>query len=348
MKYLITGGCGFLGSNLASEVLRKGEELLIFDNLYRIGSYENLEWLKQQGDFKFVHGDIRNREDIEKIIKEEKPDVIFHLAGQVAMTTSIENPRLDFEVNALGTFNLLDAVRKYSPESIIIYSSTNKVYGDLGWVRYEETETRYIAPDFPNGFPESIPLDFHSPYGCSKGAADQYMLDFCRIYGIRTVVFRHSSMYGGRQFATYDQGWIGWFCLKAIEIKKGLLKEPFTIHGNGKQVRDVLYADDMIELYFKTVENIEKAKGEAFNIGGGMENSLSLLELFSILEKELDIKMRYKKLPWRESDQKVFVADIKRVKKKISWKPIISKHIGIKKMLKWIDMYYSSKRFFDF
>ncbi|WP_022854415.1 GDP-mannose 4,6-dehydratase [Thermodesulfatator atlanticus] len=336
MKYLITGGCGFLGSNLASEVLRKREELIIFDNLYRIGSYENLEWLKQQGDFRFVHGDIRNREDIEKVIKEEKPDVIFHLAGQVAMTTSIENPRLDFEVNALGTFNLLDAVRKYSPESIIIYSSTNKVYGDLGWVRYEETETRYIAPDFPNGFPESIPLDFHSPYGCSKGAADQYMLDFCRIYGIKTVVFRHSSMYGGRQFATYDQGWIGWFCLKAIEIKKGLLKEPFTIHGNGKQVRDVLYADDMIELYFKTIENIEKAKGEAFNIGGGMENSLSLLELFSLLEKELDIKMRYKKLPWRESDQKIFVADIRKAQKLIGWQPKVSKYNGIQKMLEWI------------
>ncbi len=337
MKYFITGSCGFLGSNLASEVLRRGEELIISDNLYRIGSYKNLEWLKQQGDFRFVHGDIRNREDIEKIIKEEKPDVIFHLAGQVAMTTSIENPRLDFEVNALGTFNLLDAVRKFSPESIVIYSSTNKVYGDLEWVRYEETETRYIAPDFPNGFPENIPLDFHSPYGCSKGAADQYLLDFYRIYGIRTVVFRHSSMYGGRQFATYDQGWIGWFCLKAVEIKKEILKEPFTIHGNGKQVRDVLYADDMIDLYFKTVEKIDKAKGQVFNIGGGMENSLSLLELFKMLEEMLDIKMRYKKLPWRESDQKVFVADIRKAQKLIGWQPKVNKHDGIKKMLKWIE-----------
>jgi len=337
MKYLITGGCGFLGSNLASEVLKKGEELIIFDNLYRIGSYKNLEWLRQQGDFRFIHGDIRNREDIEKVIKEDKPNVIFHLAGQVAMTTSIKNPRLDFEVNGLGTFNLLDTVRKFSPESIVIYSSTNKVYGDLEWVRYEETEKRYIAPDFPNGFPESIPLDFHSPYGCSKGAADQYMLDFYRIYGIRTVVFRHSSMYGGRQFATYEQGWIGWFCLKAVEIKKRILKEPFTIHGNGKQVRDVLYADDMIDLYFKTVEKIEKANGQVFNIGGGMENSLSLLELFKMLEEMLDIKMNYRRLSWRESDQKLFVADVSKVQKLIGWQPKVNKHEGIKKMLEWIE-----------
>jgi len=229
MKYLITGGCGFLGSNLASEVLRRDEELIIFDNLYRIGSFSNLEWLKTQRDFKFIHGDIRNREDIENLIRQEKPDVIFHLAGQVAMTTSIQNPRLDFEVNALGTFNLLDSVRKFSPESIVVYSSTNKVYGDLEWVNYGETETRYIAPEFPNGFPENMPLEFHSPYGCSKGSADQYMLDFYRIFGIKTVVFRHSSMYGGRQYSTYDQGWIGWFCLKAVETKKGILKEPFTI-----------------------------------------------------------------------------------------------------------------------
>ncbi|KAA0257629.1 NAD-dependent epimerase/dehydratase family protein [Deferribacter autotrophicus] len=337
MKYLITGGCGFLGSNLASEVLKKGDELVIFDNLYRLGSYQNLKWLKNQGEFRLIHGDIRNREDIERLIKEEKPDVIFHLAGQVAMTTSIQNPRLDFEVNTLGTFNLLDSVRKFSPDSIVIYSSTNKVYGDLEWVRYEETETRYIAPEFPSGFHENIPLEFHSPYGCSKGSADQYMLDFYRIYGIKTVVFRHSSMYGGRQFSTYDQGWIGWFCLKAVEIKKGILKEPFTIHGNGKQVRDVLYADDMINLYFKTIENIESVKGEVFNIGGGMENSLSLIELFKLLEEMLDIKMEYKQLPPRESDQKVFVADIIKAEKLIGWKPEISKKVGIKRMVNWIN-----------
>ena len=340
MKYLITGGCGFLGSNLASEILKRNEELVIFDNLYRMGSYLNLEWLKMQGEFKFVHGDIRNREDVETLIKQEKPDIIFHLAGQVAMTTSIQNPRLDFEVNALGTFNLLDSVRKFSPDTIVIYSSTNKVYGDLEWVKYEETDTRYVAIDFPNGFPENIPLDFHSPYGCSKGAADQYMLDFYRIYGIKTVVFRHSSIYGGRQFSTYDQGWIGWFIQKAVEIKQGKLKEPFTISGNGKQVRDLLYVSDVVELYLKAVSKIDNIKGEVFNVGGGIKNSLSLLELFSFLEQELDIKMTYTKLFPRKSDQKVFVADLSKTKKLIGWEPKISKEEGIKNMIEWVISVY--------
>ena len=335
MKYLITGGCGFMGSNLSAEVLKRKEELIIFDNLYRYGSYQNLEWLKSQGEFKFIHADIRNANDIEKVIKDVKPDVIFHLAGQVAMTTSIDNPRFDFEVNALGTLNLLESVRKYTPESIVIYSSTNKVYGDLEWVRYKETETRYITPDFPNGFNESLRLDFHSPYGCSKGAADQYMLDYARMFGLKTVVFRHSSMYGGRQFATYDQGWVGWFCQKAIETKKGILKKPFTISGNGKQVRDVLHADDVIKLYFKTMENINKAKGQAFNIGGGMGNSLSLLELFDFLERELDVRLSYTKLPWRASDQKVFVADIAKAKNLIGWQPKVSLEEGIVKTYQW-------------
>ena len=335
MKYLITGGCGFMGSNLSAEVLKRKEELIIFDNLYRYGSYQNLEWLKSQGEFKFIHADIRNANDIEKVIKDVKPDVIFHLAGQVAMTTSIDNPRFDFEVNALGTLNLLESVRKYTPESIVIYSSTNKVYGDLEWVRYKETETRYITPDFPNGFNESLRLDFHSPYGCSKGAADQYMLDYARMFGLKTVVFRHSSMYGGRQFATYDQGWVGWFCQKAIETKKGILKKPFTISGDGKQVRDVLHADDVIKLYFKTIENINKAKGQAFNIGGGIENSLSLLELFDFLERELDVRLSYTKLPWRASDQKVFVADIAKAKNLIGWQPKVSLEEGIVKTYQW-------------
>ncbi len=336
MRYLITGGCGFLGTNLSSEVLRRNEELFIFDNLSRTGAIENLAWLRSLGDFQFIHSDIRNSNDVERVIKDTKPDVIFHLAGQVAMTTSIENPRMDFEINALGTFNLLEAVKEYSPESIIIYSSTNKVYGDLEWVRYEEGETRYTTPDFPNGFDESIPLNFSSPYGCSKGAADQYMLDYARIFGLRTVVFRHSSMYGGRQFATYDQGWIGWFCQQAIETKKGILKTPFTISGTGKQVRDVLHADDMRRLYFKTVESIDKAKGQVFNVGGGIQNSLSLLELFEILEKELHVKLSYTKLPWRISDQRVFVADVNNAKEIIAWKPDINKIKGIRMMLEWL------------
>lgn len=335
MKYLITGGCGFLGSNIASEVLKQGHDLVIFDNLYRFGSYQNLEWLRTQGDFEFIHSDIRNTNDVERTIKTHKPEVIYHLAGQVAMTTSIADPRMDFEVNVGGSFNLLNAVRLYSPESTIIYSSTNKVYGDLEQFTYRETETRYECIEKPSGFDETVNLDFHSPYGTSKGSADQYMLDFARIYGLKTAVFRHSSMFGGRQFATYDQGWLGWFIQKAIEIKNDTAKEKFTISGNGKQVRDLLYASDCVALYLKAAGTIDTIKGQAFNIGGGIENSSSLLELFHFLEQELDIKMTYKQLPSRESDQRVFVADITKAKKSIEWNVKIFKKEGIKKMIDW-------------
>lgn len=337
MRYLITGGCGFLGSNLAAEVINGGQELFVFDNLFRHGASENLNWLRKRGDFKFYHADIRSSNDVDCVVKEVKPDFIFHLAGQVAMTTSISNPRLDFEINALGSFNVLDAVRKYSPETAVIYSSTNKVYGDLEWTRYEETHTRFVTPEFPNGFPETIQLDFHSPYGTSKGAADQYMLDANRVFGIKTVVFRHSSMYGGRQFATYDQGWIGWFCQQAVATKKGTLKEPFTISGTGKQVRDVLHAEDMITLYMSASENIGSIAGQAFNIGGGMDNSLSILELFSLLEEELDVELNFLRTSPRENDQRLFVANIQKVEKYIQWKPKVSKDVGLRKMLDWIN-----------
>jgi CDP-paratose 2-epimerase (CDP-tyvelose 2-epimerase) len=336
MRYLITGGCGFLGTNIASRILEQGDELIIFDSLYRYGSYQNKEWLGTKGKFVFVYGDIRNINDVEQTIKIYKPDVIFHLAGQVAMTTSIENPRMDFEINAVGSFNLINAVRLYSPDSTVIYSSTNKVYGNLNQYKYKETDTRYECIDRPNGFNEEVALDFHSPYGVSKGSADQYMLDFARIYGVKTAVFRHSSMFGGRQFATYDQGWIGWFVQKAVEIKINTLKEPFTISGNGKQVRDLLYASDCVDLYLMASHKIDEIKGQAFNIGGGIQNSYSLLELFSFLEQELNIKMEYKQLPPRESDQKIFVADINKVKKLIGWEPKISKEEGVKKMIEWV------------
>ncbi len=337
MKILITGGCGFLGSNLAEKVQLSGnDELIVIDDLSRQGSEKNLEWLRGKRDFKFFHTDVRIASDTEKVIARIKPDVIFHLAGQVAMTTSIADPRKDFEINALGTLNVLESVRQSSPESIVVYSSTNKVYGDLEWVKYEEKEKRYVSPQFPEGFPEDITLDFHSPYGCSKGCADQYVLDYHRIFGLKTVVFRHSSMYGGRQFSTYDQGWIGWFCRQALDAKSGKLKEPFTISGTGKQVRDVLYADDMVSLYFSTIKNIDKINGKAFNIGGGMSNSLSLLELFDILEKEVGVKLNYTKLPWRQSDQKIFVADIRKYSGLTGWSPKIDKISGVKKMLQWV------------
>jgi len=337
MKLIITGGCGFLGSNLAAASLERGDDLVILDNLTRSGSEKNLEWLRERGEFGFHREDIRSHDKVSRLIIAEKPDAIFHLAGQVAMTTSIEDPRLDFEVNALGTLNILESVRLHAPEAAVIYSSTNKVYGDLEEYSYSEKETRYVCKEKPDGFNEDTPLEFHSPYGCSKGAADQYMLDFARIFGLRTVVFRHSTMYGGRQFATYDQGWIGWFCQKAVETKMGLLKEPFTISGNGKQVRDVLHGDDMINLYFSTREMIGNVAGEAFNIGGGMENSLSILELFNLLEEFVGAELSYTKLEPRQSDQKVFVADIKKINNLTGWKPEIGSRDGIVRTIEWIE-----------
>lgn len=336
MNILITGGCGFLGSNLASYGISKKYNITIFDNLSRYGSYSNLLWLKELGNFNFIHGDIRNKNDIESIIKQNNFDAIFHLAGQVAMTTSIENPYKDFEINSLGTLNILDSVRKYSKNTHIFYSSTNKAYGDLEQFNYEETDTRYICKEYSNGFPENINLEFHSPYGCSKGAADQYMIDYHRIFNIKTTVFRHSSMYGSRQFATYDQGWIGWFCQKAIE-KKYNKEAIFTISGNGKQVRDILHAKDMIELYYLALENTDKVSGKYYNIGGGMEQSLSLLELFNLLNEILNIKLEYDCKPFRISDQKVFVADISKINKDINWMPKVKAKEGIEEMIYWIE-----------
>ncbi|OGG59104.1 CDP-paratose 2-epimerase [Candidatus Kaiserbacteria bacterium RIFCSPHIGHO2_02_FULL_50_50] len=334
-KYLITGGCGFLGSNLAAEVLRRGDELVVFDSLFRVGSESNLGWLRTLGSFNFVHGDIRNANDVEKLIRTEKPDVIFHLAGQVTMTLSLTDPRRDFETNALGTFNLLEAVRVHSPTTSILYSSTNKVYGDLDSLQYIENEMRYITPDLPKGMTEEISLAFASPYGCSKGSADQYMLDYHKMFGLKTAVFRHSSMYGGRQFSTYDQGWVGWFVEQAVLASMGK-GNIFTISGNGKQVRDVLHADDMVRLYFAASDKMSEIAGQAFNIGGGADQSLSLLELFALLEEKLSTKLTYEKLPPRASDQKVFIADLTKAYKRIGWKPQVSASEGIDRMIEWV------------
>lgn len=337
MKLLVTGGCGFLGCNLAAHAIAQGMEVCVFDSLYRHGAADNLAWLREQGRFEFMHGDIRNANDVERTIRRIRPDQVFHLAGQVAMTTSIENPRMDFEVNVLGTLNVLEAVRQHVPQAGVIYSSTNKVYGDLEQYQYREDATRFVCVDHPRGFDERVPLEFHSPYGCSKGAADQYLLDYHRIHGLNTTVFRHSSMYGGRQFATADQGWIGWFCQVAVESKKGLRKEPFTISGSGKQVRDVLHARDMITLYFKAAAQRDAVAGQVFNIGGGIDNSLSLLELFALLEELLGVSLEYRRLPPRESDQRVFVADIGKASRQFGWGPQVSAREGVTAMLEWVD-----------
>ena len=335
-RILITGGCGFLGSNLASAGIERGHEITVFDNLSRFGASANLEWLKSKNSsLRFVHGDTRVRSDIEGVIRSGEFDAVFHVAGQVAMTASISDPLRDFQTNALGTLNVLDSLRLFSPHTVMIFSSTNKVYGDLEQYTYTENDTRYLCSEFPDGFDESVPLDFRSPYGCSKGAADQYMLDFHRIYGLKTIVFRHSSMYGGRQFATYDQGWIGWFCAKALERKRNPESKPFTISGTGKQVRDILHADDMINLYYSSLEHSDKIAGQVFNIGGTMKQSLSLLELFAMLEEKLHIRMDYEKLPPRISDQKIFVADITKIHNATGWSPKVTADEGINRMLEW-------------
>ncbi len=335
MKYMVTGGCGFLGSNIAAEILKRGDALVVYDNLSRVGGEANLKWLGTFGSFRFLREDTRNFDTLSGVIKAERPDVIYHLAGQVAMTTSIADPRMDLGTNVIGSFNVLESVRLFSPETAILYSSTNKVYGDLEYFTYDETPERYVCREFPDGFDESLHLDFHSPYGCSKGAADQYMLDYARIFKLKTVVFRHSSMYGARQFGTFDQGWISWFVQKAVETQKDN-ETKFTISGNGKQVRDVLHAEDMVRLYLAAADKIDQARGNVFNIGGGIDNSLSLLELFLFLENELGVKLNYTRLPPRESDQKVFVADISKAMRLLGWEPKVSKEGGIRRMIDWI------------
>lgn len=337
MRILINGGCGFLGSNIAAEGIRRGYKITILDNMSRVGAERNKEWLRSIGQYEYVYGDVRIQNDVERVVQNGNFDAVFHLAGQVAMTTSIENPSLDFQINTVGTINTLEAIRKFSPNTAMFYSSTNKVYGDLEQFEYSENETRYICDTYPNGFDEKIPLDFRSPYGCSKGAADQYMLDYHRIYGLKTVVFRHSSMYGGNQFATYDQGWVGWFCQKAYEIKKNPSNKLFTISGNGKQVRDLLNSEDMVRLYYLALSEVDSISGEVFNIGGGMNYSLSLLELFNKLEKIFDIKMKYEVLPPRSSDQKVFVADISKIKNRLNWHPIVTVDEGLERMRAWTE-----------
>jgi CDP-paratose 2-epimerase len=349
-KCLVTGGCGFLGSNIAAHFLVHGSEVVVIDALFREGGPQNLEWLRSldtQQQFHIIKGDLADQALVQSIFEEHGPfDYICHLGGQVAMTTSLSDPRRDLNTNVIGTFNVLEAMRAHSPDALIAYSSTNKVYGDLEDYDYHEGETRYSVANHPNGFDEQTPLDFASPYGCSKGSADQYVRDWNRNYGLKTVVFRHSSIYGGRQFSTFDQGWIGWFCKNALAqaraIKTGAPPTEFTIAGNGKQVRDVLHAQDLIALYQAAYTNREKAAGQIFNIGGGVENSLSLLELFEALRNKLNLNspLALKKLPPRQSDQKWFVADISKAAGLLDWKPQVTASEGLDRMLEWTTSCY--------
>jgi len=230
---------------------------------------------------------------------------------------------------------VLEAVRRFAPQTAIIYASSNKVYGNLDHLDLIESATRYQPRTLQGGVDESTAIEFHTPYGCSKGAADQYMLDYARSFGLHTVVFRHSTIYGGRQFATYDQGWVGWFCRQALESKQHPDRAAFTVSGDGKQVRDLLHVSDAVAAYVAAYEHITDARGQAFNIGGGMENSMSLLELLFFLEKRLEIKLNYAHLPWRASDQKFFVADNSKAARLLHWSPQMAKEQGIEDTLAW-------------
>ncbi len=336
MKFLIIGGLGFLGCNLASRVLLRNENLLILDNFSRNYCKNNLDWLKKQGNLKIYKEDIRNSKKLNHIIKKVQPDVIFHTAGQVAVTHSLNDPKNDFEINVIGTFNILEAIRKYSPSSLMFFSSTNKVYGDLGYLKCLEGDTRYYLDESFNSLNENFKLDFQTPYGCSKGAADQYVLDYARTFNLHLTVFRHSAIYGPRQFPTFDQGWVSWFCLKALELKLNRLNQEIVVLGNGKQVRDIIYIEDVIDLYFQSINQMRYIEGQPINIGGGIQNSISILEMIEYLEQELNISIPYKKDKERKSDQKYFVSDNKKVENLIGWRPNVSKLQGLKKLLQWL------------
>ncbi len=335
--YLVTGGCGFLGSNLVARIIESGEQVTVIDDLSRSGSRANLEWLRSLGKFDFHQVDVRDTSAVSDVVRGSKPDAVFHLAGQVAMTSSLADPRRDFEINAVGSMNILEAVRSHCPDAVVAYASTNKVYGDMLTVELVEDTTRYVAPEHPHGIGEQVPLDFCTPYGCSKGAADQYMLDYCRVFGIKTIVFRHSTIYGGRQFATFDQGWVGWFCTQASLARSTAQPEPFSISGNGKQVRDLLYVDDAVDLYLAAATSPDHVRGEAFNIGGGMANSCSLLELFAQLEGLTGCPLDYYRTDWRKHDQRLFVADHRKARDLLDWTPRIGIDEGVPQMLEWVD-----------
>jgi len=331
-QYLVTGGAGFIGSNYVQRLLNRGEKVTIYDNLSRGGAPRNLEWLKQEfGEqaFEVIVADVRDADRITEAAKTS--DVIVHLAGQVAVTTSVTDPRDDFESNAFGTFNVLEAARLSGRKPIVIYASTNKVYGGMEDVELYEEATRWRYKELIGGCPETQPLDFHSPYGCSKGTGDQYVRDYARIYDLPTVVFRQSCIYGPRQFGIEDQGWVAWFIIAAV------MERPLTIYGDGKQVRDILHVSDLIQAYDLAVEKIDVARGNVFNLGGGPANVMSIWAEFGPkLEKLLGKKLQVARGDWRPGDQRVFYADISKAKKELGWEPKVGVDDGVNTLFEWV------------
>src|SRR5512135_566313 len=330
--YLVTGGAGFIGSNFVCRLLERGENVTVYDNLSRAGAPKNLLWLEKQfgkDSFRLVVGDVRDAELLADSAR--NADVIAHLAGQVAVTTSVTDPRPDFECNALGTFNALEAARLSGRDPVFIYASTNKVYGEMEDVKVVEEPTRWRYADLELGCPETQPLDFHSPYGCSKGTGDQYVRDYARIYGLRSVVFRQSCIYGPRQFGVEDQGWLAWMTIAAVTGCQ------ITIYGDGKQTRDVLHVDDLLDAYDAAVTRIDAARGQVFNMGGGTPNVLAVWAEFGpMLEQLLGKKITVVRGDWRPGDQKVFYADFRKARRELGWEPKIGLQDGIASLFHWV------------
>jgi CDP-paratose 2-epimerase len=331
MKTIITGGAGFIGANAASRYLTRGDEVVVIDNLSRYGVEKNLEWLRPQGALEFIELDIRDGDRLARVFHQHRDAArVLHLAAQVAVTTSVRDPREDFEINALGTFNVLEALRLARMNAPILYSSTNKVYGEMTGVGVVEKDGRYAYQSAPFGVSEEHNLDFHSPYGCSKGAADQYVIDYHRIYGLRTIVFRQSCIYGYRQFGAEDQGWVAWFMIASQ------LGRPITIYGDGKQVRDILFIDDLLDAYDAAFTRAATVAGRVYNIGGGPENVLSLRELLAYIDRRRNSHLPFSSSDWRPGDQKVFVSDIRRAHAELGWSPKTGCLRGLELLYDWV------------
>ncbi len=328
---LITGGAGFVGCNAARYFCSRNWNVTVLDNLSRAGTDQNLEWLRDGTSFDFERADVCDRAAIDHALSHNRYDAVIHLAAQVAVTTSVVDPRADFMANALGTFNVLDAVRRFSPEAVVIFASTNKVYGKIASAVTELQGERYGYTDRPHGISETEPLDFLSPYGCSKGAADQYTLDFARMYGIPATSFRQSCIYGTRQFGVEDQGWVAWFTIAAR------LGRDITIYGDGRQIRDVLHVDDLLRAYEAAIQAPDRIAGQAFNIGGGPEQILSLLDLIALLERRLGKKIPLKWQDWRPGDQRAYVSDIRKLATELDWKPEIGLESGVIGLIDWVN-----------
>ncbi|RNI31325.1 SDR family NAD(P)-dependent oxidoreductase [Rufibacter latericius] len=330
---VVTGGAGFVGTNLAKRLLEQGKRVLIFDNLSRTGVERNLQWLHQNyGDKLEVYvGDIRDLQAVKRVMK--YANEVYHFAAQVAVTTSLTGPIQDFEINARGVVNVLEAIRAQDNPPPLVFTSTNKVYGGLEDLRFIQNGTRYNPSDKhikANGISEARPLDFHSPYGCSKGAADQYVVDYARTYGIPAVVFRMSCIYGPHQYGNEDQGWVAHFAIRAIENK------AISIYGDGKQVRDILFVEDLVDAFLLAQENMKDLSGQAFNIGGGVKNTTSLLELLDLIGNYRGKKVNLSFGDWRPGDQHYYVSDIRKFHEATGWYPKNSVAEGVAKLYQWL------------